>query len=215
MNNQVLLEVAGIRKNYKNRTVLDIIDLKVDKGECIALIGNNGAGKTTLIKAIVDLISIDSGSVVFNGKDIKNTEEWKKFISIYLETNFLIPFLTPKEYLHLVGSMKDVSIQEMDQFIDEVKSFSAGELFDTKKKYIRELSKGNQQKTGLLSALAGNKELIILDEPYANLDISSKKKLSHLISKINTTKKSTFIISSHNLDEVLDVSNVSIRATTL
>lgn len=203
--NKSLLNIENISKIYQSQRVLQIDAISVEKGECIALIGDNGAGKTTLLKSIVDLIEIDEGYIHIKGKNVKKNEEWKNSTSIFLSSNLLIPYLNPEEYLYFVGEMKNIERQEIDAFIEEQRDFYKDELFNNQKKQIRYLSEGNKQKVGLMSVLLGSKDLILLDEPYASLDISSKKKLSEMISEINNRNKSSFIISSHNLDEVLEV----------
>lgn len=204
MDNLDFIKFKNIVKTYNSIKVLEIKDLSIRKNECIALIGDNGAGKTTLIQILVDLIKVDKGDIFINNYNIHYSEHWKNHVSIFLNSNLLVPYLNPKEYLYLVGKLKNISNEIVNKFIVNHREFYKDELFDFPKE-IRYLSQGNQNKVGIMSSLLGDKELIIMDEPFANLDISSKKELAQMISKIRIKNKSTFLISSHNIEDILKI----------
>lgn len=199
-----MLKIRNILKSYKREEVLNIEFLNIAKGECVALLGNNGAGKTTLLKSIVDLVKLDQGSIEMDSFQVNKTEEWKNNTSIFLSSNLLIPYLTPEEYLIFVGKARNISIEKIKLFILENKKFYRNELFNNNKP-IKHLSQGNRQKVGLLSVLLAKEGFFLLDEPYANLDISSKKMFSEIVTEILKMQNSTFMISSHNIDDVLEV----------
>ena len=201
-----MLSVTNVVKSFKKIKVLEIDSLELQKGEIAALLGNNGAGKTTLIKSIADLIKIDDGEICIDQNKVDETETWKDITALYLTEKMLIPYLKPIEYLEFIGKIKKVSKKKVFHFIEQHKEFYKDELFNDRK-LIRQLSLGNQQKVGLLATFLGQNKLIILDEPYTNLDISSKKYLSMMIENYNQTHNITFLISSHNMNEVLTVSS--------
>lgn len=204
MDKTNMLEITNLSKFYGTSEVLSIPDLKIKKGECVLLLGDNGAGKTTLIKSILDLIKINNGEILIDGLHVRKTEKWKDKTATFLNSNLLIPYLTPYEYLCFVSDMRGINRLETNNFIEKNRDFYKDELFNDSKKLIRDLSQGNQQKVGIMSSLLGNSHLIVMDEPYVNLDMSSKDKLSKMIA-LNNEKSSTFIISSHNLDNALRV----------
>lgn len=200
---EAILKIENLLITYEQQEVLCIDNLNVLKGECVAVLGNNGAGKTTLLKSIVDLIDVKKGRITIEGINVKNSEEWKKITSIYLDSGLLIPYLNAEEYLRFVGKIKNVSKTNLNTLLTKFKDFYSE--FNNKK-LIRNLSTGNKNKIGLLSSFLRKGDFVLLDEPYANLDITSKKQLSVII-KQKIKDNSTFLISSHNLEDVLEVAS--------
>ena len=198
----MLLKFKDLKKKYAGTTVLDVENLSIDKGECVGIVGNNGAGKTTAFSLILDLIQATEGAVLSKDNDVSNTEEWKSYTSAYLDETFLIDFLTPNEYFDFVGGLHSLSKGEVSEFINGFEEFFNGEVLGVKK-YIRDLSKGNQKKVGIVGALIGNPEIVILDEPFASLDPSTQIRLKKLIRE--RLDKHTFLISSHDLTHVAEV----------
>ncbi|MDF1694530.1 MAG: ABC transporter ATP-binding protein [Saprospiraceae bacterium] len=198
----MLLEFNNVTKTYGKTTVLNIENLSIDKGECVGIVGNNGAGKTTAFSLILDLIKASEGSVLTKGSDVSKTEDWKSYTSAFLDETFLIDFLTPNEYFDFVGGLHNWSKGEVKEFIHQFEEFFNGEILGVKK-YIRDLSKGNQKKVGIVGSLIGNPEIIILDEPFASLDPSTQIRLKKIIRE--RLDKHTFLISSHDLTHVAEV----------
>ena len=200
----MLLEFKNITKKYGNVTGLDIEQLNIDRGECVVLVGNNGAGKTTAFSLILDLIQASDGTVLSKDKDVSTAEGWKTYTAAFLDETFLIDFLTPNEYFDFVGGLYNWSKSEVHTFVNQFEEFFNDEILGVKK-YIRDLSKGNQKKVGIIGALIGNPEIVILDEPFASLDPTSQIRLKRLIT--DRMEQHTFLISSHDLTHVADVCN--------
>jgi ABC-2 type transport system ATP-binding protein len=198
----MLLEFNNLKKEYGSTVVLDIEKLSIDKGECVGIVGNNGAGKTTAFSLILDLIQSSLGEVLSKDKDVSKTEEWKAYTSAFLDETFLIDFLTPNEYFDFVGGLHNWTKFQVSEFLNQFTDFFNGEIIGVKK-YIRDLSKGNQKKVGIVGALIGNPEIVILDEPFASLDPSSQIRLKKLIKE--RLNEHTFLISSHDLTHVAEV----------
>ena len=198
----MLVEFKNVKKIYGQTAVLDIENLAIDSGECLGIVGNNGAGKTTAFSLILDLIKASDGAVESKHKDVSKTEDWKSYTSAFLDETFLVDFLTPNEYFNFVGGLYNWSKSEIDEFINQFADFFNGEILGIKK-YIRDLSKGNQKKVGIIGALIGNPEIVILDEPFASLDPTTQIRLKKIISE--RLDKHTFIISSHDLTHVAEV----------
>jgi len=197
-----MITINNLRKNYGRTEVLNIPTLSLNTGEIIGIVGNNGAGKTTLFSLILDLIQASAGSVTSRGNDVSQTEDWKKYTAAFLDEGFLIGFLTPEEYFEFVGKLHNLSPVATQEFVSQFEEVFNGEILG-KKKYIRDLSKGNQKKVGLISALIGDPELVIWDEPFSNLDPSTQLRIRGLISDYSANK--TFIISSHDLNHIAEV----------
>ena len=200
----MLLEFKNVRKEYGKVIVLDIENLSIDKGECVGIVGNNGAGKTTAFSLILDLIKASNGAIESKGDDVSSNESWKSYTSAFLDETFLIDFLTPNEYFDFVGGLHNLSKREVQDFIIQFEEFFNGEILGAKK-YIRDLSKGNQKKVGIVGALIGNPEIVILDEPFASLDPTTQIRLKKIIRE--RLDQHTFLISSHDLTHVADVCN--------
>lgn len=199
-----MIEAKNLTKVYGRTTVLNIPELTIPKGESFGLVGNNGAGKTTFFSLILDIIKADSGQVLSDGKNVKGSEHWKSYTGSYLDENFLIDFLTPEEYFEFLGSLYSLNKDDTRTRLNLFSDFFNGEVLG-KKKYIRHLSKGNQKKVGIAAALLFNPQILILDEPFPNLDPSTVIRLKNLLKDLNKNKDVTILVSSHDLNHVTEV----------
>lgn len=200
------IQIENIRVQYGNTTVLNVEKLEIPSGQSVSLVGNNGAGKTTLFKTILDLIKPVSGSVSIEGHPVHSDETWKEVTGAFLDEDFTIPFLRPDEYFQLVGRTRGVSDSELNKMLDAWSEFFDGEILGTKK-LIRDLSKGNTKKVGIAAAFIGSPRLVILDEPFANLDPSSQFRLRDILRKWQSESGTTVFVSSHDLLHVAEVSD--------
>ena len=201
-----MIQIINLQKAYGETTVLDIPELKIENGEVFGLVGNNGAGKTTLFSLVLDLIRATRGKVTVNEIPVAKSEEWKALTGACIDESFTIGYLTPDEYFSFLGEMRNMNENDISGFLNNFTAFFNDEIIG-KKKYIRDLSKGNQKKVGVVGALLGEPEFVVLDEPFANLDPTSQFKLRQIIKEFAAIKGKTFLISSHDLDHVTDVCN--------
>ena len=201
-----MIQINNLTKVYGNQTVLDISDLKIEKGESFGLVGNNGAGKTTMFRCILDLIRPNSGTVLSKGIDVAKKENWKHYTGSYLDDGFLIDFLTPEEYFQFVADVYGLSDGDVAAFYSEFEDFFNKEVLG-KKKLIRDLSSGNRQKVGIAAALISRPEIIILDEPFNSLDPTTQIRLKNLLKTLYKEKEITLLISSHDLNHITEVCN--------
>ncbi len=199
-----MIQTKNLTKQYKNTTVLNIEELNIPKGETSGLVGNNGAGKTTFFNLILDLIKATTGSISSNDIEVSSSEEWKSHTGAFIDESFLIGYLTPNEYFYFLGELRGQNKADIDDFLLKYEEFFNNEIINSNK-YLRDLSKGNQKKVGIVAAFIGDPELIVLDEPFANLDPTSQSRIRTLIKDISETKKSTILISSHDLNHITDV----------
>ena len=200
-----MISFTNVSKVYAKQAVLDIKLLEIPKGQTFGLVGNNGAGKTTLFSCLLDLIKPTKGEVVNNEIKVRKSEDWKKFSSAYLDESFLIGYLMPEEYFYFIAELRGVRNTELDNFLNQFEDLFNGEILGGKK-YIRDLSKGNQKKVGIVAALIGSPSVVILDEPFANLDPTTQIRLKKIIKKLSSEKEVTVLISSHDLQDVTEVS---------
>jgi ABC-2 type transport system ATP-binding protein len=199
-----MIQISQLKKQYKEAVVLDVESLEIPKGECFGLVGNNGAGKTTLFRIILDLVRATSGFVKIKGEDVSKTESWKAKTGAYLDEHMLLAYLTPDEYFQTLSKIYGMSDADLQLHLSKFTELFNDEILG-KKKYIRDLSKGNLKKVGIAAALMGNPEAVLLDEPFENLDPSSQIRLKKLILRETENSKVTFLISSHDLNHVTDI----------
>lgn len=200
-----MITINHLKKAFGNTVACDIEQFKINDGEILGLVGNNGAGKTTLFRMLLDLLKPDEGDVALDGINPAQSEEWKAATGSYIDEGFLIDFLTPEEYFAFIGKITDKTQEEVDERLKDFEKFAAGEIFG-QKKLIRNLSAGNKQKVGIISALFNNPKLVILDEPFNFLDPSSQNTLKHVLTEYNRRTGATILVSSHNLAHTIDVS---------
>ena len=199
-----MITINNLSKVYETKKVLSIENLEFPKGQTIGLVGNNGAGKTTLFSLILDLIEPSSGFVSIDQEKVNESEQWKNKVGAFIDETFLIGYLTPEQYFYFLGELRGRSKANVDEFLKNFTDFFNGEILNAKK-YIRDLSKGNMKKVGIIGALIGTPAIIILDEPFANLDPSTQIKLKNLIRDWSQNSDSTFLISSHDLAHTTEV----------
>jgi ABC-2 type transport system ATP-binding protein len=201
-----MISISNLKKDYNGVTVVDIDSLDITRGDTLGVVGNNGAGKTTLFRILLDLVLPTAGEVLLQNKKVHNNHEWKQFVGSYLDENFLIPYLTPNEYFTFVGKLRGYTKEDLTNFLNNYEEFFNGEILG-KSKYIRDLSKGNVKKVGIVAALLGHPELVVLDEPFENLDPTSQIRLKQIIKNEYESRNTTFLISSHDLNHVTEICN--------
>lgn len=201
-----MIQINNLRKVYNGVTVLNIGHLEIQKGESFGLVGNNGAGKTTLFSLLLDLIEPTTGEVKSNGIQVNQSEAWKPFTAAFLDESFLIGYLTPEEYFYFIGELRGQNKADVDALLKQHEDFFNDEILN-KKKYLRDLSKGNQKKVGIIATLIGSPEIIILDEPFANLDPTTQFRLKKIIKDLADDKNVTILVSSHDLAHTTEVSD--------
>ena len=199
-----MITTTNLSKSYNGVTVLNIENLDIPKGQSFGLVGNNGAGKTTYFSLLLDLIQPTTGHIKNNNVLVSESEDWKPFTSAFIDETFLIGYLTAEEYFYFIGELRGQNKQEVDAILAQFEDFFHGEILK-QKKYLRDLSKGNQKKAGIVAAHIGNPEVIILDEPFANLDPTTQIRLKGIIKDLAKTQGVTVLVSSHDLLHVTDV----------
>ncbi len=202
-----MIQVNNLSKTYNNGvTVLNISNLEIPKGQSFGLVGNNGAGKTTFFSLLLDLIQPSTGFIKNNSIQVNTSEAWKPFTAAFIDESFLIGYLTAEEYFYFIGDLRGQNKADVDGLLKKHEEFFNGEILNSKK-YLRDLSKGNMKKVGIIATLIGNPEVVILDEPFANLDPTTVNRLKKIILELAQNPNTTVLVSSHDLVHTVEVCN--------
>ena len=200
-----MIQVNQLSKTYNNGAkVLNINNLEIPKGQSFGLVGNNGAGKTTFFSLLLDLIQPTTGSITNNEIQVNISEAWKPFTAAFIDESFLIGYLTAEEYFYFIGDLRGQNKADVDTLLAKHNDFFNGEILNSKK-YLRDLSKGNMKKVGIIATLIGNPKVVILDEPFANLDPTTVSRLKKIISELAKDTEVTVLVSSHDLQHTVEV----------
>lgn len=200
----VSVQLDNVKKTFGDKVALAIDSLRIEGGEVLGLVGNNGAGKTTMFRIILDLLKADLGETRIDDYITSECEDWKAFTGSYLDSGFLIEYLTPEEYFSFIAKVNGISKYELEERLKKFEDLMNGEVMG-QNKLIRNLSAGNKQKVGIIAALLHNPQLIILDEPFNFLDPSSQLAIKYILDDYNKQTGATILISSHSLSNTLDI----------
>ncbi|WP_282160143.1 ABC transporter ATP-binding protein [Ulvibacterium marinum] len=199
-----MIIAQNLTKKYGSQIVLNLERLEIPKGQSFGLVGNNGAGKTTFFSIILDLIRPTTGHILNHDVRVDTSEAWKPFTASFIDETFLIGYLTPEEYFYFIGELRNRNKADVDALLSKFDNFFNGEILE-QKKYLRDLSKGNQKKAGIVASFIGNPEVVILDEPFANLDPTTQIRLKGIIKDLTDHSETTVLISSHDLIHITEV----------
>ena len=192
-----MLKIEGLYKSFKDKKVLEGLDLVLNEGSIFGLVGVNGAGKSTLLRCIAGIYEADHGSVLFNGEDtFKNPAVRKDIFFVSDEPYYPIAanIRTMKEFY---SSFYDVDMKTYSEVLNLF------HLDDTKP--ISSFSKGMKRQASLLFALSIAPKLLLLDEAFDGLDPIVRHDLKRMLYELIEEQKATIIISSHNLKELEDI----------
>ncbi|HEM3678708.1 TPA: ABC transporter ATP-binding protein [Streptococcus suis] len=191
MNN--VFEISNITKSFKNKQILKGVDLVVNKGDIIGLLGLNGEGKSTLIKIILGILSQDSG-------EVKRNFEIKSDVGVMLQEISMPEKMKVYEWLDMVKRFSTNS-QSVESVLDSVN------LRTVKNKYCDSLSGGQQRRVQFTTAIINNPKVLILDEPTVGMDVVSKKAFWETLNTFSFSKDLTIILISHDMEEVSEFCN--------
>ena len=193
-----MIEIKNITKQFGKLTALNGLSLTLNKGECIALIGPNGCGKTTLIKSILGMVLPDKGDIFFEGKNIKNDNEYRRHIGYMPQIGRYPENMTIGQVIDMIKGIRHAH-EVLDNSLYE--QFQIGNMLDKK---MRTLSGGTTQKVSATLAFLFQPKVLILDEPTAGLDPIASEVLKTKILEARE-KGCLVLITSHLLSELEDI----------
>jgi len=188
-----VFEISNITKSFKNKQILKGVDLVVNKGDIIGLLGLNGEGKSTLIKIILGILSQDSG-------EVKRNFDIKSDVGVMLQEISMPEKMKVYEWLDMVKRFSTNS-KSVESVLDSVN------LRTVKNKYCDSLSGGQQRRVQFATAIINNPKVLILDEPTVGMDVVSKKAFWETLNTFSFSKDLTIILISHDMEEVSEFCN--------
>lgn len=193
------LTLNNITKSFGTQTVLDEVSITVRSNRVTAIVGESGSGKTTLLRIIAGLETPESGSVILDKKEITHLPPNKRSMGLVFQDYALFPHLTVEKNITFgVKKQKAKVTQQMLSLIN---------LEGYEKRHPHELSGGQQQRVALARALAPSPSILLMDEPFSNLDPIRRKKLREQIQLLTTQTNLTIIIITHDIEDALDISD--------
>lgn len=198
--NENILEIHNLRKDFASTRALDNVSLNVKRGSICGVLGPNGAGKTTLLRIVNSILTADSGSVIINGE--KASLATTRYFGYMPEERGLYDKMRIEDQILFFGKLKGGEEKRLRQVMDEY--LELFNLKDDKRRKIKELSKGNQQKVQIIATIVHEPDLVILDEPFSGFDPINGAILQELISRLHH-KGTTVMLSSHNMNAVEEI----------
>ena len=193
-----MIEIKNVTKKYGTKLALDDVSFKVNDGEIFAFIGHNGAGKTTLIKAIVGVHDFDDGDILINGKSIKSAPiDCKMEMAFVPDNPETYENMKAIDFINFICDMYE--IDEKTRNINIKKYAKMFEIEDNLNDVIASFSHGMKQKVALISALAHNPKILIMDEPFVGLDPKAVFDVKRVMNEMVKDVKIIFF-STHILD---------------
>jgi len=201
-----MITFDNVSKQYDNNQIaVKALNVEIKKGEFFVIIGPSGCGKTTLLKMINRLIPLTAGTIWINDKRISdyNIHELRWSIGYVLQQIALFPHMTIEENIAVVPELKKWSKTKIHQRVDELLTLVGLEPAKYRQRKPKELSGGEQQRVGVVRALAADPEIILMDEPFSALDPISRTKLQDDLLEMQRTIQKTIVFVSHDMQEAL------------
>ncbi len=197
-----MLTANNIHKSYGSLHVLKGVDVAIDKGEIVSIVGKSGAGKSTLLHILGTLDQADKGQVLFNGKDISRlkSKELSSFrndhIGFIFQFHHLLPEFTALENVCIPGFIQKRQEAEVEKRAKELLDYLG--LSERLLHKPNQLSGGEQQRVAVARSLINSPAIVFADEPTGNLDTASSDELHQLLFKLRDDFQQTFVIVTHN-----------------
>ncbi|WP_342507960.1 ABC transporter ATP-binding protein [Sporosarcina sp. FSL K6-2383] len=201
-----MIQFENVSKQYDNGQIaVKSLNLAIEKGEFFVIIGPSGCGKTTLLKMINRLIHLTDGTIRIEGKRISdyNLHELRWNIGYVLQQIALFPHMTIEENIAIVPELKKWKPEKIQHRVQELLDMVGLDPANYRHRKPKELSGGEQQRVGVIRALAADPEVILMDEPFSALDPISRAKLQDDLLKLQRTIRKTIVFVSHDMQEAL------------
>ena len=204
-----MIVFENVDKAYKNKQVLTNVNLTINSGEFMVLIGSSGCGKTTLLKSINKLHSINGGSIKIDGVPIENQDSIKirRRIGYVVQDAGLFPHLTVAENISTVLKINEYPQEKIAAHIDELLEMVELEPSAYRDLYPSQLSGGQRQRVGVARAFATDPEIILMDEPFSALDPVTRSDLQDEVVKLQKQLQKTVVFVTHDMDEAIKMAD--------
>ena len=198
---------SHVTKTYGDKTILNDISLEINQGEFVTMIGRSGCGKTTLLKLVNGLVTPDSGSILVNGKDLKETDkvQLRRTIGYSIQNVGLFPHMTIEANIAYVPSISSMPGWDKTERKEKAAALltAVGLERDLLDRYPHSLSGGQKQRVGIARALAASPSILLMDEPFGAVDEITREQLQDQILKIHEERKITILFVTHDIAEAL------------
>lgn len=203
MNDEVVLDIQGLAKTYKNKRGVDNITLQVRRGDVYGFFGPNGAGKSTVMKIAAGLIRADRGQVRLFGHDVGTQHELAmQHVGVMIERTEAFEYMSGRRNLALAARLYPyLPKSRVDEVLELVGLSASG------KEKVGSYSLGMKQRLGIAGAILSKPKLLILDEPTNGLDIEGMVEIRELIGRLAREEQTTFFVSSHLITEMEMICN--------
>lgn len=190
-----MIEIENLSQSFKNKVVLDNVNLTIEENEICALVGRNGAGKSTLINSLLGILPVKQGTININGVTISKKRRPHNEVAYLPEKFMLYPLLTG--YENMLFFAQAVSSKVDEERIQEV--LTSVRLWEDRDKVIQGYSKGMLQRLGIAITLYQDSSILVLDEPTSGLDPMGRKEV---LETLKLLQNKTILLSSHHMDEI-------------
>jgi len=205
MEIQALLRLEGIKKSFGTTEVLRGIDLSVNRGEFITILGSSGCGKTTLLRVIAGLEEIGEGRIFIDQRDVSNDEPHKRNVRMVFQNYALFPHMNVEQNIGYSLRLKRAGHEEIKKAVAEVLALVRLEGFQ--KRMPNELSGGQKQRVAVARALVNRPPMLLLDEPLGALDLQLRRQMQIELKRLQEQLGITFIYITHDQEEALTMSD--------
>ncbi|ANY12351.1 ABC transporter ATP-binding protein [Leuconostoc lactis] len=199
------IEFQHVQKDFNGQTVIPDLNLTIDQGELFVLVGTSGSGKTTSLKMINCLEPLTAGKILVNGTDTTTIPvrslRWQ--MGYVLQQIALFPTMTVAQNIAVIPEMKGIAKKEINQTIDELLAEVGLDPKEYRDRMPSELSGGEQQRIGILRAIAAQPDIVLMDEPFSALDPISRQQLQDLVLRLHARYHNTIVFVTHDMNEAL------------
>ncbi|MEN8076096.1 ABC transporter ATP-binding protein [Clostridioides difficile] len=205
-----MIRFEKVTKKYKSKQVLKEINLTIEQGKLITIIGESGCGKTTLLKMINRLIKPSSGSIYINNKKIQSIDEviLRRNIGYVIQQTGLFPHMTIRQNIELIPKLQKVEAEKLMENTKKLMQMVGLNCEEFLNRYPTELSGGQQQRVGVARAFANNPDIVLMDEPFSALDPITRSDLQDELVELQSKLKKTIVFVTHDMDEAIKISDM-------
>ena len=204
-----MIEFQNVSMAYKDRPVLNHVDLTIQDSEFFVLIGSSGCGKTTLLKSINKLLNVQKGKLLINGTPVDRikTNQLPNLVGYVVQAGGLFPHLTVEENIALVMRIAGYPSERISERVTEMRRMVDLDPDTYRNQYPSQLSGGQQQRVGVARAFAVDPPIVLMDEPFSALDPMTRAELQDEIHTLQKKTKKTVVFVTHDMDEAIKLAD--------